>query len=413
MRVLVTGATGRVGANMVARLLASGADVRAMVMPGDPQAVKLSTMSGLEIVEAELTDQAAIDAACRDVTHVVHLAAQLVRGETPVDRFFDINAFGTLRLLEGVVKAGGVERFLLASTDGTYRPGDPPMVPLPEDAPQEPADYYGTSKLLGETILRNHAAQFDIPYVITRFATVLDPVEAAGLFRVSWMRALLRKAELGRDTNIWQLFRGHPTMARIFDSAVRDAPDETAAGLLGPDGQPWSLHLLEVRSDSRKEPDFQHRKVQHAADVSAYAAGVHKLQRDGSKYFGPYDHVGHMRRMLETIREYASEQLAAGGEEREHRSRHADYYVAYAQHQAYEIIERDDLAAFAASDREHDNILAALEWLLADEGPRDGGAAALRLVESMGWYWYTRGHDSGAADRFERYASVHAKDQAS
>jgi UDP-glucose 4-epimerase len=247
MRVLVTGATGRVGANMVARLLASGADVRAMVMPGDPQAVKLSTMSGLEIVEAELTDQAAIDAACRDVTHVVHLAAQLVRGETPVDRFFDINAFGTLRLLEGVVKAGGVERFLLASTDGTYRPGDPPMVPLPEDAPQEPADYYGTSKLLGETILRNHAAQFDIPYVITRFATVLDPVEAAGLFRVSWMRALLRKAELGRDTNIWQLFRGHPTMARIFDSAVRDAPDETAAGLLGPDGQPWSLHLLDVR----------------------------------------------------------------------------------------------------------------------------------------------------------------------
>ncbi|NDL55993.1 NAD-dependent epimerase/dehydratase family protein [Phytoactinopolyspora mesophila] len=247
MRVLVTGATGRVGANMVRRLLSSGADVKAMVMPGDPQAVKLSAMSGLEIVEAELTDQAGIDAACRDVTHVVHLAAQLVRGQTPVDRFYDINAFGTLRLLEGVVRAGGVERFLLASTDGTYRPGDPPMVPLPEDAPQEPADYYGTSKLLGETILRNHAVQFDIPYVITRFATVLDPVEASGLFRVAWLRSLLGKAELGRDTNIWQLFHNHPNLRRIFDAGVQDAPDDTAAGLLGPDGQPWSIHLLDVR----------------------------------------------------------------------------------------------------------------------------------------------------------------------
>lgn len=247
MRVLVTGATGRVGANMVNRLLASGAEVKAMVMPDDPQAAKLAGRSDVEIVEAGLTDQAAIDFACRDVTHVVHLAAQLVRGDTPVDRFFDINAFGTLRLLEGVVKAGGVERFLLASTDGTYRPGDPPTVPLSEDSPQQPADYYGTSKLLGETILRNHSAQFDIPYVMTRFATVLDPMEAAGLFRVGSTRAMLRRAELGRDSNIWQLFRDHPDLAGIFEAAVADAPDDTAAGVTGPGGEPWSIHLLDVR----------------------------------------------------------------------------------------------------------------------------------------------------------------------
>jgi dTDP-L-rhamnose 4-epimerase len=247
MNVLVTGASGRVGANLVRRLLAAGVGVRAMVIPGDPQAAKLTSLSDVDIVAADLTDQAAIDAACCGVTHVVHLAAQLVRGDTPVDRYFDINAFGTLRLLEGVVRAGGVERFLLASTDGTYRPGDPPTVPLSEDTPQEPADYYGTAKLLGEVILRNHAAQYDIPFAMTRFATVLSPDEAAGVFTLSNLRALLGRASLGRDSNIWQLFRGRPDLAGILDRAAGDAADDTATALVGPDGAPWTMHLLDVR----------------------------------------------------------------------------------------------------------------------------------------------------------------------
>ncbi|NED94761.1 NAD(P)-dependent oxidoreductase [Phytoactinopolyspora alkaliphila] len=293
MRVLVTGAAGRVGANMVKRLISSGAEVTAMVMPGDPQRIKLEPLPDVRIVEADLTDQTAIDAACTNITHVVHLAAQLVRGDTPVDRFFDINAFGTLRLLEGVVKGGGVERFMLASTDGTYRPGDPPAVPLSEDTPQEPADYYGTAKLLGEVILRNHAAQFDIPFVITRFATVLDPAEAYRQFRVGHVRALLGRVEAGRDTNIWQLFREHPQMIELFDSAVGDAPDHTPVSLSGPDGRPWSMHLLDVRDAvegvylALTEPDALGRafniagaeptSFEDGASVIAEADGVSKL----------------------------------------------------------------------------------------------------------------------------------------
>ncbi|WP_166355556.1 NAD-dependent epimerase/dehydratase family protein [Phytoactinopolyspora limicola] len=247
MRVLVTGATGRVGANLVNRLVSQGVQVRAMVMPADPQVRKLTSMPGVQLVEADLSDQLTIDDACRGVTHVAHLAAQLVRGSTPVDRFYDVNAFGTLRLLEGVVRAGGVERFVLASTDGTYRPGDPPTVPLPEDTPQEPADYYGTSKLLGEVILRNHAAQFDIDYSIVRFATVLDPAEARRQFRVGSVREVLRRDAMGKDTNIWQLFRRHPHLLQIFDDVVGGADDDDAVAVVGADGQPWSIHMLDVR----------------------------------------------------------------------------------------------------------------------------------------------------------------------
>ncbi|TDC53964.1 NAD(P)-dependent oxidoreductase [Jiangella ureilytica] len=248
MRVLVTGAAGRVGANMVRRLVTAGADVKAMVLPGDPLRSKLDPFPDVEIVEADLSDQPAIDAACKNVTHVVHLAAQLIRSDTAVDRFYDVNAFGTLRLLEGVVKAGvPIDRFVLASSDGTYRPGAPPAVPLTEDSPQEPADYYGTGKLLGEYILRNHAAQYAIPFAITRFATVVSPEEAGDMFRLDFWRRVLSWQALGKDCHIWHLFDGQPDLVKIFDAQTGDAPGDTAVGLTGPDGIPWTLSILDVR----------------------------------------------------------------------------------------------------------------------------------------------------------------------
>ena len=248
MRVLVTGAAGRVGTNMVKRLISEGSAVRAMVLPGDPMRSKLDAFPDVEVVEADLGDQAAIDAACRDVTHVVHLAAQLVRGDTPVDRFYDVNAFGTLRLLEGVVHAGaGLERFVLASSDGTYRPGRPPARPLREDSWQQPADYYGTSKLLGEVILRNHSAQFGIPFSIVRFATVISPEEAGTLFRLRFWRALLGWQRLGKNSHLWPLFDGQPDLLALLNEQAGDADDQIAVGLRDQDLQPWTLSLLDVR----------------------------------------------------------------------------------------------------------------------------------------------------------------------
>lgn len=118
---------------------------------------------------------------------------------------------------------------------------------LTEDVHQELADYYGTSKLLGEIILRNHAAQFDIPFAIVRFATVVSPEEAPKMFRLAFWRAVLGWQALGKDCHIWQLFRGQPDLVRILDSAVGAVPHDTAVALAGPDGTSWSLSLLDVR----------------------------------------------------------------------------------------------------------------------------------------------------------------------
>jgi UDP-glucose 4-epimerase len=247
MKVLVTGATGRVGANMVKRLVANGAEVRAMAFDGDPQLAKLETIPQAEVAIADLADQRSLDTACKGVTHVVHLAAQLVRGRTPVDKFYDVNAIGTLRLLEAARKNDRFERFVLASTDGTYRPGAPPRVPLDEDTVQQPGDYYGTAKLLGEVILKNHSVQFDLPFSIVRFATVVSPEESRGYFTLDHTLALLARAGLGKDTNIWPLFVGQPDMARLLRESSDGMPGDCAVALVGPGGEPWSIHMVDVR----------------------------------------------------------------------------------------------------------------------------------------------------------------------
>ncbi|TWE29446.1 UDP-glucose 4-epimerase [Prauserella muralis] len=246
--MLVTGATGRVGANLVDRLVSSGVTVRAFVRPDSPHRAKLAAFPGVEIADGDLRDTEAIEDACRDVTHVAHLAARMTLGDGPVDDFYDLNAFSTLRLLEGVIRqAPGLRRFVLASTDSTYRPGAPVAVPLTEDVPQEPADYYGTSKLLGELILRNRAAQFDLPFSIVRYGTVLSPEEADNLYRLGFLRGWLRAQQsAGRRSTLWPLFEGRPDLAAIVDAATPGEPPDTAAGFIGPDG-PWTLSAVDVR----------------------------------------------------------------------------------------------------------------------------------------------------------------------
>ena len=77
MKVLVTGAARRGGANVVKRLVDEGLQVRATLQPGDPQGKKLDALPATRVVEANLGDQLVID-ACENVTHIIHLAAQFV-----------------------------------------------------------------------------------------------------------------------------------------------------------------------------------------------------------------------------------------------------------------------------------------------------------------------------------------------
>lgn len=105
-------------------------------------------------------------------------------------------------------------------------------------------------------------------------------------------------------------------------------------------------------------------------------------------------------RMLETLREYAREQLDAYRETGDVSRRHARHYLTWAESKR-EGLDAGDASLLEHFDEEHDNVIAALDWAVAADDA-DGGEIALRLVTAMGWYWYTRGHAQVAALWLER-----------
>jgi predicted ATPase/tetratricopeptide (TPR) repeat protein len=100
---------------------------------------------------------------------------------------------------------------------------------------------------------------------------------------------------------------------------------------------------------------------------------------DGEPYF----------RMLDTIREYALEQLVASGEEEAVKQRHADYYLRLAETAEPHVRRPERDVWLDRLDRAHDNLRAVLAWSSSEHGAAQIG---LRLAGALSWYWYMRGY---------------------
>ena len=92
--------------------------------------------------------------------------------------------------------------------------------------------------------------------------------------------------------------------------------------------------------------------------------------------------------MLETIREYAREQLGARGEAAVQQQQHAEYYLALAEAAAPELRGAHQVAWLERLNAEHDNLRAALAWLLEQQAI----ACSLRLAGALWRFWHIRGH---------------------
>lgn len=90
--------------------------------------------------------------------------------------------------------------------------------------------------------------------------------------------------------------------------------------------------------------------------------------------------------MLETVREYALEQLVAGGEADDMRRRHAEYHLALAE-RIRSAGERSDAQAWLDRLRsDYDNLRVALRWLLERDNPADY-ESAIRLIVGLADLW--------------------------
>ncbi|MBW3592571.1 MAG: NAD-dependent epimerase/dehydratase family protein [Actinobacteria bacterium] len=171
-RILVTGGCGFIGANLVPKLVAGGAEVRVLdnLSRGSREYVR-----DAEVLEGDIRDGDAVARALDGVTRVVHLAAFGSVAESVEEPFenFDVNVRGTLVLLRASAEAS-VEKFVFASTGGAIMGDTPP--PVDETSLPWPISPYGASKLCGEAYLHAFAGSFGLPTVALRFANVYGPV---------------------------------------------------------------------------------------------------------------------------------------------------------------------------------------------------------------------------------------------
>ena len=112
------------------------------------------------------------------------------------------------------------------------------------------------------------------------------------------------------------------------------------------------------------------------------------LLRLGDQPTAGNDPVQPRVRMLETLREYGSEQLALRGEAGPAGHRHAAYYLALALEAADGLAGPEAAAWLTRLDAEHDNLRGALRFACEEQD----GLTALRLAGALGRYWAQRGH---------------------
>lgn len=158
MTVLVTGATGLVGARLLPRLVAADIACRALVRSG--KTVPL----GVEAIEGDILDPQALMAAVDGVEAVVHLAAVL-RTPDP-DLIWKVNLEGTRNLIEAVKLYAPSARVIMASTSLVY--GDGGSGPALETDRVAPERAYPASKVAAEQLLRESGLNWSI----LRFAFV-------------------------------------------------------------------------------------------------------------------------------------------------------------------------------------------------------------------------------------------------
>jgi nucleoside-diphosphate-sugar epimerase len=196
MTVLVTGATGFLGANLVNRLLSDGERVR--VLARSPANAKPLTQKGADVVVGEITDRTALADAVDGVKVVYHLAGRLFAPGVPAAEYHKTHVEGTKLLLTSCKKASSLERLVHCSTTGVL--GATGDRPADETAPFRPTNVYEATKAEAELAVRE-SWRDGCPAVIARPGLVYGPGD---LHLLPFFRAILRRQfrPIGRRT-VW------------------------------------------------------------------------------------------------------------------------------------------------------------------------------------------------------------------
>ena len=176
MRVLVTGAAGFIGSNMVDRLLSAGHTV---VGFDNLSTGRLEFLEGAKrnpnftLHQADLLEGNSLNQAMKGCDLVIHFAANAdVRFGTDHPRKdLDQNIIGTWNVLEAM-RGQNCKRIVFSSTGSVY--GEPEIFPTPETCPFPiQTSLYGASKLAAEGLIQGYCEGFAMQAYVFRFVSIL------------------------------------------------------------------------------------------------------------------------------------------------------------------------------------------------------------------------------------------------
>lgn len=181
-RVVVTGGSGFIGADLVPRLEAGGSTVL-VLDPAPP--LRQSTLPSW--VDVSVLDPDGLVRTFEDFqpTHVVHLAAETRTDPDMTVADYRVNTEGTTNVLDAVASTPSVERIVVTSSQFVCRPGHVPV----DEFDVDPETTYGASKVAAENITRLHGAGA-ATWTIVRPTTIWGPRDQQ--YRSSFY-ALLRR----------------------------------------------------------------------------------------------------------------------------------------------------------------------------------------------------------------------------
>ena len=179
--VLVTGGAGYIGSHAVLALLDAGWPV--VVIDDLSTGFEWSVPEGAVFARGDIADAPLVErlVAEHGIAAIMHFAGSIIVPESvenPLKYYFN-NTVKSRALMESAVKAG-LRHFIFSSTAATY--GIPAEVPIREDAPTEPINPYGWSKLMTERMLRDVAAAHPLNFCALRYFNVAgaDPQGRSG-----------------------------------------------------------------------------------------------------------------------------------------------------------------------------------------------------------------------------------------
>ena len=166
MRVLVTGGAGYIGSHVVLELCEKGYEV--VVLDNLSSGNKSAVDKRAKFINGSTLNISDIELGLEKVEAVIHLAAFKAAGESMLDpiKYSQNNILGSINLLNAIIKHK-IDSFVFSSTAAVY--GYPEYLPLDENHPLEPINYYGFTKLEIEKILQWYSELKGLKFAALRY----------------------------------------------------------------------------------------------------------------------------------------------------------------------------------------------------------------------------------------------------